>query len=294
MLRDLASKANPYTEIGPTLSSRTSFGLALALCAALAGCSGAPDAEERLQVAVTIVPQAWLVEQLGGDRVSVTTLVTAGESPATYQPSDAQVSRLIRSAVFFRIGVACEYSPWFEAIERLGRVEIIDLRQGVGEVRDPHIWLSPMRLKRQARTVAETLERLDPVSRDHYRRRLAGLEERLDALDAELHQRLAPFAGRAFLVFHPSWFYFAEDYGLRQLALEIEGKVPSDAEITRLQRAAREEDLSVVFFQPQITGRAVQAVAATISGRTEMLDPLAADVAANLRRVADRLVASFE
>ncbi len=289
-----------------------------------AGASGAVAAStETLQVAVTIAPQRWLVEQVGGDRVSVTALVAPGESAATYQPSDAQVSRLMRSAVYFRIGVASENGPWFEALSRSGRVEIVDLRQGVellamprhqheGDAgvrahghgnqasnadelgRDPHTWLSPARLKVQARTVAATLARLDPEAGDDYRRRLARLKQRLERLDAELRRLLAPFAGRPFLVFHPAWGYLAADFRLRQLTLEIEGKEPSEAEVTELQALARREGLRVVFVQPQITGRAAAAVASAIGGRTEVLDPLAADVDANLRHAAERIAASFE
>ena len=284
-----------------------------ALCLlAWSAAAGAKTRESALQVAVTIVPQKWLVEQVGGERATVTALVAPGDSPATYLPSDAQVSRLMASAVYFRIGVPSENGSWLDALLRSGRVEIVDLRDGVelldmsehaehdeadghshaGD--DPHTWLSPSRLKLQARTIAASLTRLDPEGAEHYRRRLAALERRLDDLDAEMHGLLAAFAGRSFLVFHPSWGYLAADYGLRQLTLEIEGKEPSEAEITELQALARAEGIRVVFVQPQITGRAASAVASAIDGRTEVLDPLAADVAANLRQAALRIASSFD
>ena len=89
------------------------------------------------------------------------------------------------------------------------------------------------------------------------------------------------------------WGYFADDYGLRQVAIEIEGKEPSDRELTRLQILARAEGTAVVFVQPQISGRAARAVAAAIGGRLEQLDPLAPDVAENLRRVAEQLTRAY-
>ncbi len=283
--------------------------VAVLLAALAAACGPAPAVDGPLAVAVTLAPQAWLVEEIGGARVAVTALVAAGESPATFQPSDVQVSRLLGSAAYFRTGVPSENAPWFRAIEEAGTVEFVDLRRGIelealpgkhpgGSFnpehggKDPHIWLSPRRLKIQAQTVAAALEGLDPAHHEVFRANLARLEARLDELDAELRRRLEPLAGKSFLVFHPSWGYFAADYGLHQVTIEIEGKEPSDREITELQRLARREGLQVVFVQPQITGRAAQAVAAAIGGRTEVLDPLAADVAANLRRVADVLVAS--
>ncbi len=268
-----------------------------------------------MRVGATIAPVAWLVEQVGGERVAATALVGPGESPATFQPSDRQVSELMRSAVYFRIGVPCEQGPWLDNLRRSGRLEVVDLRRGVellpvprhahgarpGPERrsdahaglDPHVWLSPSRLGVMAGTVVETLERLDPGAGGRYRDRLAGFEERLEGLDSELHARLAPAAGRAFMVFHPSWGYFAGEYGLRQLAIEIEGKEASDAELTELMALARREQIGVIFVQPQIRGRAAATVARAIGGRLEVLDPLAADVAANLGRVAEHLAAAI-
>ncbi len=271
--------------------------------------------QEPVAVGVTIAPEAWLVERVGGERVAVAALVGPGESPATFLPSDRRVSGLMRAAVYFRIGVPCEQGPWLDAVRRSGRPEVVDLRRGVellsvprhghgarpelekrGDPQaglDPHIWLSPSRLRLMAGTVAATLERLDPGAGAHYRGRLARFEERLDRLDAELRGKLGPVAGRAFMVFHPSWGYLAGEYGLRQLAIEIEGKEASDAELTELMSIARREQIEVIFVQPQIRGRAAETVARAIGGRLEVLDPLAADVAANLGRVAERLAAAM-
>ncbi len=292
---------------GPRRNAAALLGSALLWASIAPPAAGAP-----LAVAVTVAPQKWLVEQVGGDRVRVTAMVAPGDSAETYLPTDAQVSRVMRSAVYFRGGVASENGPWFDALERSGGIEIVDLRRGVellsdshdhgpgdhdasaASGQDPHIWLSPRRLRHQARTVAGVLARLDPGAAGDHRQRLAALEQRLDRLDAELRRLLAPHAGRSFLVVHPAWGYLAADFGLRQLTLEIEGKAPSEAEVTALQGLAREHGVRVVFVQPQTSRRAAEALAAALGGRSEVLDPLAADVAANLVVVARRLVASFD
>ena len=297
---------------------------ALVLMPAVVAIAGEPP----LPVVVSIAPQAWLVEEIGGERVAVTTLIESGTSPATFQPSDFQVSQMMRSAVYFRIGVPSEQGSWFEAIRSSRRVEIVDLREGV-EMRflprhhhgaggdpnrgmtdparfgiahqgrdtmgeDPHTWLSPVRLKIQAATVAATLARLDPSYAGEYRGRLKRFEESLDELDRELRQRLDPLVGTSFFVFHPAWGYFAADYGLRQLALEIEGKSPTEGDMTALQKLARREGAQVIFVQPQIRGSAATAVAEAIGGRTQILDPLAADVRTNLRQAAGHIARQTE
>ena len=169
----------------------------------LAGCSDTPEpnGDGRLAVSVSIAPQAWLVEEIGGEHVDVSVLVKAGESPATFQPSDAEVSRVTRSKLYFRIGVPFENGPWFEALASSRGPRVVDARQGIelrsieghshddhdhgSESGDPHIWLSPPLLQIQARTIAVALTEQDPAHREEYAARLATLEERLAALDRE-------------------------------------------------------------------------------------------------------------
>jgi len=278
------------------------------------GAAGSGEAPAKIIVATSIPPHAWLIEQIGGDAVEVHTVLRPGESPTTHQPSDLQVSRVLSGRVFFRSGVPFESGAWFRALE--GHLEIVDLRAGVatrtmaahthgGEAGedadhqlrgavDPHIWLSPKRLVFQARNVADALKRLDPARAADYDARLAELTEELEELDAWIEHTLAPYRGRAFVVFHPSWGYFADDYGLRQIAIEIEGKEPSDSELTEIHEETRSLGVSVVFVQPQIAGKSAHAIAGVIGARLETLDPLAADLVENLHRATEAIVDSFD
>jgi zinc transport system substrate-binding protein len=299
------------------------FSLLVCLIILSTGCSSSESEAEtaRLTITVSILPNVWLVERIGGDTVDVVAIVQPGESPATYQPSDAQVSRVARSDVYFRTGVPFENAPWFDGIRKAG-VRTVDLRSGI-ELRkieshahadgaheadhehdgdsddtdahgmDPHIWLAPALLATQARTVQHTLAELAPDRAELFEANRQKLESELDRLDQDLRATLGAFRGRTFLVFHPAWGYFADAYGLSQRAIEIEGSEPSDRELTEIERAVRELDVRAVFVQPQITGRGAEAVARSIGARLVTLDPLAADVAANLRRVADELAQSY-
>lgn len=284
-----------------------------------AGCGPRPAGSDGpLSVAVSILPEKWLVDQLSDGRIPVTTLVSPGENPHTYQPSDAQVSRLMSSALFFRLGVPFEKGPWFHAIEKSARLRIVDLRAGISLLdmgehahhheeqgpadhaheddeggKDPHTWLSVRSLKIQAATMARALGEVDPAHKADYDRRLAELTKRLDALDAELRTKLAPAKGKSFFVFHPAWGYFAHDYELRQVAIEVEGKDPTDRELTEIQRQARESGAKVILVQPQISGRGAEAVATATGARVVIADPLAENLPDTLARVADVLAKSF-
>jgi zinc transport system substrate-binding protein len=257
----------------------------------------------------------------------VTYLAKPGDSDETFQLSDVQITLLARSHLYLRSGLPFENSRWFRAMETAGAPPIVDLREGV-ELRemerhshleapedqpgsqhrnhhqenleqaaergrrDPHIWLSPRRLVIIANTIAGALERLAPEHGPELRANLATLSAELAALDAELKAALAPLAGNVFFVFHPAWGYFADDYGLRQVAIEIEGKEPTDHELTALVQRARTERIRVIFVEPQRKSTSAENVASALGARLETLDPLAYDVPANLRRVAARLQAA--
>ena len=328
-----ADRAARLLEYGESLSramhaSRTLLLIALAFPPLTAGCGPnfAAKGSGKIVIAVTIVPHGWLVQQIGGDRVEVVTMVTPGESAELYQPTDAQITQLAGVAACFRAGMPLEESRGFRTILAGGAIKVVDLREGIrlremtehshpedgrdeggggreapagdGSAdrhrgKDPHIWLSPRLLIIQARAVAETLAELDPTHREEYSQNLAQLQKELGGLDQTIRKTLAPFRGRAFFVYHPAWGYFADEYGLRQIAVETEGKEPSDRELTDLQRRARKEGAKVIFIQKQIAGRAAKALAEAIGGRTEVLGDLEYDVPASLLRAARLLAESY-
>lgn len=311
-------------------------GLAWLLAAAvLAGCGTAekPAAKGRPTVAVSIPPQEWLVRQIAGDDVELITLVGPADDHHTYQPSDAQVSEVMRADVYFRLGVPFESGPWFAAIRDAG-LRIVDLRRGIKlrdmeahahhgadddqghdhdhddhsrdtplddpleadseqMGKDPHIWLTPQLLMTQLKTVAAALSDVQPDRRSHYERNLAAAIERLEQLDAEIRQILTPMRGKAFFIFHPAWGYFADEYGLEQVAIEVEGKEPSDRELTAVLTRARGKGVQVIFVQPQIAGQSARAVADELSIRVEQLDPLATDIPQAILQAAQAIAGAY-
>ncbi len=153
---------------------------------------------------------------------------------------------------------------------------------------DPHVWLAPGPAKVIARNTFEALAAILPDKESALRSNMDKLLAELDALDARIRETLAPIPQqkRRFLVFHPSWGYFADAYNLDQLPIEMEGKDPGPAELARIIERAKSEGIVVVFVQPQFSATSAQVVAREIGGRVEKLDPLAEDWADNLERAA--------
>lgn len=153
---------------------------------------------------------------------------------------------------------------------------------------DPHIWLDPALVKVQAGHIRDGLSKADPAGAQDYAANAEAFMQELDRLDAEIRSTLdvLPADRRTFLVFHPSWGYFARAYGLRQVPIEVEGKEPSPRDMARIIAEGREEGAKVVFVQPQFSEKSAAVIARQIGAKVVRLDPLAEDWSGNLRRAA--------
>lgn len=275
-----------------------------------------------LDVAVTIPPQADLVEQVGGDRVRVEITVPPGQDPHTFSPSPRQVMALGRAKLYFCIGLPIEERLLPKLTGSRRTMTVVDTVEGAerrsfaahegqacdghhhhdhghdcqahaGRL-DPHVWLAPRLLSHQAEQVCEALCRADPAGAEAYRANLSKLQARLEEVEAEIAEKLKPYRGRAFYVFHPAFGYFADACGLRQVAVELEGKTPSPRQLRTLISQARAEEVKVIFVQPQFDQRSAEAVATAIGGVVVAIDPLERDVVDNLLEIAGHLQRGFE
>jgi zinc transport system substrate-binding protein len=140
----------------------------------------------------------------------------------------------------------------------------------------------------QARTILNALIEIDPDHRAVYEANTNVFVSKLAVLDADLKNIFASKQGFQFMVFHPSWGYFASAYGLQQVPVEIEGKNPKPAQLKALIEHAKEKHIHIIFVQPQFSSRSAERVAKEIGGQVIIADPLASDWLANLREVAHK------
>jgi zinc transport system substrate-binding protein len=262
--------------------------LCVSACGTLAPTATFPS-DSGIGVAVSIVPQQYFVERVGGDRVKVSVMVPPGFSPATYEPKPSQIRELGQAQIYIRIRVPFE-EGWMNRIAGANEnMLIVDQSEGIQRIggTDPHIWLSPPLVKIQVRTIYDGLVAVDPDSESFYRSNLKAFLADLDELDATMRETLSGLRSRKFMVFHPSWSYFAQDYGLEMIPVEIEGSEPSAAEMTELIRAARENSIKVIFAQPEFSTQSAETIAREIGGQVLLISPLAPDWLNNLERVAD-------
>jgi zinc transport system substrate-binding protein len=282
----------------------TTLLLFVALALSIAGCSGPPETSGNagaLIVFVSIPPQAWLVERIGGTLVDVHVMVGPGQEPHTFEPQPRQLAELAKAALYFKVGVPFEERVAEKVAAAQGRLKLVDSARGIhsagshehGED-DPHVWLSPRNLKIMAVNISAALTDADPGNAARYKANLSSLLAELDTLDSHLHKILAPYTGRSFYVIHPAFGRFGEAYELHQVALEEEGKPPSPRRLADLMKEAREDGARVVFAQPQFDRRSADALASAIGAEVVILDPLARDVPVNLVEIAEALVKALK
>ncbi len=257
-----------------------------------------------LAVFVSIAPQKYFVQQICKELADVQVMVPPGASPATYEPKPRQMAAISRTRLYFSIGVPFE-NAWLKKIAATNpAMVVVPTDRGIKKLPmaahhpsdvenkldhgalDPHIWLSPPLVMMQARTILDALQEVDPAHRSVYENNYGAFMAQLADLDAEFRNLFSGSSGQPFMVFHPSWGYFAQAYGLRQVPIEIEGKEPKPAQLRQLIAQAREEGIKFVFVQPQFSARSAKLVAGEIGGRIVLADPLAPDWAGNLRAVA--------
>ena len=154
---------------------------------------------------------------------------------------------------------------------------------------DPHIWLDPSLVKIQAKTILEALINIDKKNKDFYTSNYKNFIKEINTLDTKIKNILKNNKDSAFMVFHPSWNYFAKAYDLEQIAVEKEGKNPKIKEIIELVKEAKEHNIKIVFVSPQFSQNSAKKIASSINGKVVNIDPLALDWKNNLIKVANSI-----
>lgn len=283
----------------------------IGLCCLAIGLLAAFGAQARPVVFVSIPPQAWLVKRLAGDAAEVQTLLASGVNPHTYEPNSRQLRKLAEASLYLTVGMPFE-APLAERAGALNpSLTVAAMDTGIakrgahahdhdhgapghvcgGAGGDPHIWLAPRLMCAMASNTVTALERALPALRPGLAERLAATVAEIRAADDAVRERLAGLRTRTWVVYHPSWSYFAESYGLVLLAVEEDGKTPSARHLAEVIRQAREAGVRAVFTEPQYDRRPVTTLARQVGARLEVIDPLAEAWPELMRDVAAKLAA---
>ena len=272
------------------------------------------------ELTVSISPQKYFVQKIVKDKFDINVMVKPGASPHTYEPKSSQMKSLSNSKIYFYTGVSFE-NAWLDKFKLSAKNTIfVDTAVGIeklameahshegeehnehkdeakhdheNEALDPHIWLDPILVKIQAKNIYEAIVKIDSVNSEFYKTNYEEFLKELDLLNNELETILKPYENRAFMVFHPSWGYFAKRYNLEQISVEVEGKEPKPNELVELIKDAKIHDIKIVFVSPQFSQKTAKTISSSINAKVVSIDALDENWASSILSTAKEIANSY-
>ena len=265
-----------------------------------------------INAVVSILPIQTFVKSIGGDKVAVSLMVQPGNSPHTYEPKPSQMVEIAKADLYFAIDVEFEH-VWLPKFQSLNpKMHLIDLSDNITKIQmqgkheceandehhsaheehkhegqDPHVWTAPSNVKIIAQNIYHTLKKEDPVNADYYKKNLDIFLASVDETDRQIIDILSSLEeGQKFMVFHPSWGYFAKAYNMEQVAVEVEGKEPKPKELIYLLKEAKEEKVKAIFTQPEFSDTVAKIIAKELKIPVVKVSPLSANWSENLINIA--------
>ena len=263
-----------------------------------------------INTVVSILPVKTFVKAIGGDKVNVSLMVQPGNSPHTYEPKPSQMVDISKAQLYFAIDVEFE-DVWLPKFKNLNpQMKVVNLANNVQRIEmqgsheeegheghhhdahahqgeDPHIWTAPSNVKIIAQNIYDALIKEDPENRDYYKRNLDIFLASIDETHRQIMHILTSLEdGEKFMVFHPSWGYFAKAYNLEQIAVEVEGKEPKPKELIYLLKEAKEEKVNAIFTQPEFSDTTAKIIAKELQIPVVKVSPLAENWSENLINIA--------
>ena len=259
----------------------------------------------KLGVAVTLVPYADFVRQIGGDKVDVTVMVPPGANPHSYEPTASQMAALSEAEVYVKVGAPIEFElAWMDnLIQQNPDMLVINGSAGIDLITsadpdtpgmDPHVWTSPVNAKVIVQNICSGLAQADPANASYYQANRDSYLTKLDDLDNYIKGKFEGHTVRYFLIYHPSFGYFAQEYDLNQLSIEFEGKEPTPQGIQQCIDLAKQYDLNYVFIEPQYPLQYAQTIADSTGGKTALANDLPQNYIDSMRSLADAIALELE
>ena len=261
---------------------------------------------KKIGVAVSIIPLAEFVEKVGGDKVKVTVMIPPGASPHTYEPKPSQLKEVEKAALYVKVGTPIEFElAWMDKLLSFNqKMLLVDASKGIKLIKketikqtekqlhqgiDPHIWLSPVNAEIIVENIYQGLIKIDPENKKYYKNNKDNYIKELKELNKEISEVTYKFKGRKFMVFHPAWGYFAKDYNLLQIPIEIEGKEPSPKDLANLIKQAKKENIKVIFAAPEFNTETAKLISREINGKIILISSLEKNYISNIRKIVKAL-----
>jgi zinc transport system substrate-binding protein len=259
----------------------------------LAACQQKPKNDQAM-VSVSILPQKYFVDQIAGNLLQVNVLVPPGSSPHNYEILPSQMKDLDHSKAWLQVGLLSFEDALKQKLSSMNKdVVMVNCSEGINpiegskdeheeagnahvhsETYDPHIWLAPAESKIIAQNTLKALKAAFPEHATAFDANYTRFSTKIDSLTLVISQKLSGLNNRNILIFHPALAYYAQQFNLKQIALEMDGKEPSPRHMKEIVDLAHAQNIHVIFIQKEFDVAFARQLASEINGQVVVIDPL--------------------
>lgn len=277
----------------------------LPLLILLASCNNqaGKKSAERI-ITVSIAPYKYFVDAIGGGDFTVNVMVPPGSDPHVYEPVPVQIQKLRASEGYISNGYLGFEMVWLDRFyETNPEIKKLNLGGSIDPIEtghhheegdhvegaDPHYWVSPKCALKMAQGIRDFLQELNPPRTAEYESNYNDLADRISGLDRQASELFGEHRGKSFMIYHPNLAYLARDYGLKEIALESEGKEPSPSMMKDLIDLSRKDSITTILVQREYDTRNARSIADETGAQLVIIDPLAEDWYASTSAIIEAL-----
>ena len=231
-------------------------------------------ADDKVPVVASFSILGDIVQEIGGERETVSTLVGANADAHVFQPAPQDAKRVAEAKLVVTNGLGFE--GWIDRlIKASGRKPMVVVAsKGISAIKskddhghdglDPHAWQDVGNAKRYATTIAAALAKIDPEGSNDYAQREAAYQSKLDALDAEIKASIAaiPVERRKLITSHDAFGYFAKAYGMTMIAPQgVSTETEASAkDVAKIIRQIKAEKIPAMFLENVTDPRLIEQI----------------------------------
>ena len=280
----------------------------LILLPILFACSTRPKKMSEKIVFASILPLQYFTDQITGKSYTCEVMVPPGVGPETYNPTPRQMAEMSKAGAYFANGFLGFEEAYLDKFQSINPgLTFINTSTGVnlihaeghshGDIQhekgvDPHTWSSPDGAKIIARNIFDGMVKIDPANKEKFQANLDRLLAKIDSVDGAVKTILTNIQSRTFMVFHPALGYYARQYGLEQLSIEFEGKVPTPRHVQNIVLQAKAQKIAYVMIQKEFDVENAEIISNETGSKIIQIDPLAYDWPTEMISLARKMAAA--
>ncbi|MCZ7602202.1 MAG: zinc ABC transporter substrate-binding protein [Melioribacteraceae bacterium] len=260
-------------------------------------CKDKVDDDEKKVIVVTIPPYKDLVQRITLDNFNVICSIPEGATPHHFDPSPKLIQSLSVADYYLAVGKYMEFEDvWLEKIKGINKnIKIFDLSQNVDYLKsDPHIWLSPARLRIISENIFNAIVDIDSSKQNEFYKNYVAVIDSLNIIENELRESFSKINSKVILSYHGSWEYFADDFGFTQISIEKGSKSASAKEMKEIMNIVSNSNVSVIFVDPQHGKSSAEVIAQDLDLVLDILNPLPTNVFKNFYEMKEIILRYYQ